>query len=54
MQLTAEGVETSQQAAVLAALGCDKAQGYFYSPPVPACRVGGVVAKFSRGRRIAA
>jgi EAL domain-containing protein (putative c-di-GMP-specific phosphodiesterase class I) len=34
--LVAEGVETSDQAGRLRALGCDMAQGYLYSRPVPA------------------
>jgi diguanylate cyclase (GGDEF)-like protein len=32
----AEGVETAEQRAVLARLGCDMAQGYLWSPPTPA------------------
>jgi diguanylate cyclase (GGDEF)-like protein/PAS domain S-box-containing protein len=32
----AEGVESEAQRELLAALGCDFAQGYFYSKPVPA------------------
>ncbi|MGE0463197.1 MAG: putative bifunctional diguanylate cyclase/phosphodiesterase [Vicinamibacterales bacterium] len=38
LQLTtvAEGVETLHQVQVLQALGCAAAQGYFFSPPVPA------------------
>jgi diguanylate cyclase (GGDEF)-like protein/PAS domain S-box-containing protein len=32
----AEGVETRQQLAFLKALKCDQAQGYYFSPPVPA------------------
>jgi diguanylate cyclase (GGDEF)-like protein/PAS domain S-box-containing protein len=38
MRLTAvaEGVETRQQAEVLAGLGCDYAQGYYFSRPVDA------------------
>jgi diguanylate cyclase (GGDEF)-like protein len=33
--VTAEGVETAEIAAWLAAAGCDEAQGYHYSRPVP-------------------
>ena len=36
MRITAEGVETEQQAAILAGLGCTEVQGYLYSRPVPA------------------
>ena len=36
MQLTAEGVETVEQARLLAEMGCSLAQGYLYSRPVPA------------------
>jgi EAL domain-containing protein (putative c-di-GMP-specific phosphodiesterase class I) len=32
----AEGVETRPQLAFLKALKCDQAQGYYFSPPVPA------------------
>ena len=35
----AEGVETPQQLAALAALGCDYAQGYLWSPAVPASSI---------------
>jgi EAL domain-containing protein (putative c-di-GMP-specific phosphodiesterase class I) len=35
MQVTAEGVETEQQAAILSGLGCTNVQGYLYSHPVP-------------------
>jgi diguanylate cyclase (GGDEF)-like protein len=34
MRVTAEGVETAQQAAWLLAEGCDRLQGYFLSPPL--------------------
>ena len=34
--LTAEGVETAEQLAFLGEHGCDTAQGYFFSKPVPA------------------
>lgn len=33
--VTAEGVETLQQEVVLLELGCDQAQGYYYSPALP-------------------
>jgi predicted signal transduction protein with EAL and GGDEF domain len=36
LSVVAEGVETEGQAAALRALGCDQAQGFLYSPPVPA------------------
>jgi diguanylate cyclase (GGDEF)-like protein len=34
--LVAEGIETQQQLDFVKGLGCDQAQGYFYSRPVPA------------------
>ena len=43
LKVIAEGVESEQQAAVLASLGCDQAQGYLFSPPVPAARVEGLL-----------
>ncbi|MHB8534555.1 MAG: bifunctional diguanylate cyclase/phosphodiesterase [Sulfuricaulis sp.] len=36
MKVVAEGVETREQFDVLHALGCDNAQGYLFSPAVPA------------------
>ncbi|MEJ8839648.1 putative bifunctional diguanylate cyclase/phosphodiesterase [Ramlibacter sp. AN1133] len=36
LKVVAEGVETEAQAMKLRDLNCDQAQGFFYSPPVPA------------------
>ena len=36
MKVTAEGVETVQQARMLEAMACDRLQGYLFSRPVPA------------------
>lgn len=36
LDIIAEGVETSDQAKFLSECGCDSAQGFFYSKPIPA------------------
>ena len=41
LTITAEGVETPEQAAILRQLGCDTAQGYLYGRPAE------VATKFS-------
>ena len=41
--LVAEGVETTAQAGRLRALGCEMAQGYLYSRPVPAPDAGAML-----------
>lgn len=35
LEITAEGVEHSEQAKRLRDMNCDQAQGYFFSRPVP-------------------
>jgi diguanylate cyclase (GGDEF)-like protein/PAS domain S-box-containing protein len=35
LKVLAEGVETEEQATILKSLGCDLAQGYLYSRPIP-------------------
>jgi EAL domain-containing protein (putative c-di-GMP-specific phosphodiesterase class I) len=35
LRVVAEGVETEAQLAALRRLGCDRAQGYLFSRPVP-------------------
>jgi len=39
MQVTAEGVETAEQASAARAIGCDRAQGFLYAWPIPATEV---------------
>ncbi|MDX6581274.1 MAG: hypothetical protein QOI10_458 [Solirubrobacterales bacterium] len=39
----AEGVETAGQAAAVAAIGCERAQGYFFARPVPAAELAELV-----------
>jgi diguanylate cyclase (GGDEF)-like protein/PAS domain S-box-containing protein len=50
LQVVAEGIETQAQAAELRRLGCDLAQGYYFSAPLTARQMSGLV---SRGMRLA-
>jgi excisionase family DNA binding protein len=44
IQVVAVGVETEEQAAILEDFGCDLAQGYLFSRPVPASRLRVILA----------
>jgi diguanylate cyclase (GGDEF)-like protein len=47
MATTAEGVETSEQAALVEADGCTDIQGYLISRPVPASAIGDLMRRYS-------
>jgi diguanylate cyclase (GGDEF)-like protein len=44
LTVVGEGVETEGQLAALVELGCDQAQGFFFSPPRPANDIGALLA----------
>ena len=46
MRVTAEGVETSKQAAWLEEQGCDRVQGYFFSRPAGPDGIPGIIAQY--------
>jgi diguanylate cyclase (GGDEF)-like protein len=50
MTIVAEGVETERIRDRLVEIGCDVAQGYYYSRPMPAADVTGWFAAFEHGR----
>jgi diguanylate cyclase (GGDEF)-like protein len=54
MATTAEGVETVGQREFLTALGCDEAQGYLFSTPVPIEKVPEVIAAWTGRAPLAA
>jgi diguanylate cyclase (GGDEF)-like protein len=48
MRTTAEGVETASQFATLAKIGCDEAQGYFFSRPRPAREIPAMIGRIKQ------
>jgi EAL domain-containing protein (putative c-di-GMP-specific phosphodiesterase class I) len=44
MEVVGEGVETEEQAELLREMGCDMAQGYYFSKPMPPEEVPGFLA----------
>ncbi len=54
MPVVAEGVETSDQLAMLQGLGCDRGQGFLFSRPVPAQEVARLFRLMSKTRGKAA
>jgi diguanylate cyclase (GGDEF)-like protein/PAS domain S-box-containing protein len=47
--VTAEGVETHDQLAILGAEGCHQCQGYLFSRPVPSAQIDQLLATFAGG-----
>ena len=45
-RVIAEGVETAQQAARLARVGCDYLQGYHFGRPMPVSQIPAFVARY--------
>ena len=51
MKTVAEGPETEEQVKILRELGCDYAQGYYFSKPLPAEKFGEYVKNFSPAKK---
>jgi diguanylate cyclase (GGDEF)-like protein len=50
----AEGVETAEQAGLLAGWGCDQIQGYHYGRPMPAAQAGAFIGRLIEPGRLVA
>jgi EAL domain-containing protein (putative c-di-GMP-specific phosphodiesterase class I) len=44
LKVTADGVENDRQVATLTAMGCDLAQGFYFSKPLPSEAAGTLIA----------
>ena len=53
LEVVAEGVETAEQLAFLKSLGCDAAQGYYFSKPLPVDEFTRLLAGWNRQERVA-
>jgi diguanylate cyclase (GGDEF)-like protein len=53
MTTTAEGVETEAQLKKMIAYRCTEVQGYFFSQPVPAAEIAGLLTTFQEARQVA-
>jgi diguanylate cyclase (GGDEF)-like protein len=51
LSVTAEGVETRAQLAYLREQGCDRAQGSYFSRPIPGAKLVGLLKKTTNGKR---
>ena len=52
LKVTAEGIETPEQATFLSHLGCDQLQGYYFGRPMPADAVAGEILSSFSARRL--